>query len=235
MTPNLAMLGALHFGRTRNQLGLEFSAAAPQRDLDAHRLFVTLTANRHESRTQRTLRVVGSIHLGCRSNRSIRGVGPNAANDVALVCDRGTWRRVRRFLDRDRRRQPARARHGPRTRRCRDCSHHSAGHGCAAGCVRGWDVAVQTTRSSSVVGLSQVVSFQKTVIPAAQYHIEDKGASPAISETRVAGEGLMLLPFAPRLGYSRVARALQRIKFTVWHVGERRDPREKKRFGNTSR
>jgi hypothetical protein len=45
----------------------------------------------------------------------------------------------------------------------------------------------------------------------------------------------MLLPFAPRLGYSRVACALQRIKLAVWHVGERGDPREKKRFRSTSR
>lgn len=40
----------------------------------------------------------------------------------------------------------------------------------------------------------------------------------------------MLLPPAPHLGYSRVARGLPRVKFTVWHLGERHDPREKKCF-----
>jgi len=45
----------------------------------------------------------------------------------------------------------------------------------------------------------------------------------------------MLLPFAPHLGYSRVAPALQRLKLIVWHLGEGRDPLEKKCFGIASR
>ena len=89
---------------------------------------------------------------------------------------------------------------------------------------------MQSDFHHGLLGVGVPAAFQKTV-SAAQHHVEDKSASPAISETRVAGEGLMLLPLAPHLGYPRVARGLQRVKFTVWHSGERHDPREKKCLG----
>jgi hypothetical protein len=45
----------------------------------------------------------------------------------------------------------------------------------------------------------------------------------------------VFLPLAPHLGYSRVARGLQRVKFSVWHLGERHNPRENKCLGIASR
>ncbi len=45
----------------------------------------------------------------------------------------------------------------------------------------------------------------------------------------------MLLPPAPHVGYSRVARALQRLKLIVWHLGEGHDPLVKKCVGVASR
>ena len=44
----------------------------------------------------------------------------------------------------------------------------------------------------------------------------------------------MLFPLAPHLGYSRVARPLQRVKFIVWHLGEGHDPMLKESFGLAS-
>src|ERR1700736_240829 len=77
-------------------------------------------------------------------------------------------------------------------------------------------------------------AFEGTV-SAQQHGIEDKNASPAVSGARVTGQGLMLLPLAPHLAYARVARGLQRVKFTVRHLGERHHPLEKKCLGIASR
>jgi hypothetical protein len=50
-------------------------------------------------------------------------------------------------------------------------------------------------------------AFQRNV-PAACDRVKDESTSPAVSNTRVAADGLMLFPSPPHLGYSRVPAAL---------------------------
>jgi hypothetical protein len=83
--------------------------------------------------------------------------------------------------------------------------------------------------------VASMATFEKAAVTAAHHRVEDESRSPAISESRVAGAGLMFHPLAAHLGYSRVARGLQRVKFIVGHLGDGRNPRKEKRFGITSR
>jgi hypothetical protein len=76
-----------------------------------------------------------------------------------------------------------------------------------------------------------LTAFPQKAVAAAHHDVKDEGASPTISETRMAREGVMLLPLASHLGYSRIAGALQRLKLMVWHLGERHNPLDKKCLG----